>query len=153
MDEADATMTLIGEGIALNQRGERDAARQLFTMVWADIGGEDGDPLYRYALAHSMADVQDDAHDELVWDLRALAAADLVTDERAAQSGVESPVAAFYPSLHLNIAGCHRKLGDIDQAREHLRRGQTVVGSLPEDGYGRTIKDALDRLAEPLQSA
>lgn len=153
MDEADATMTLIGEGIALNQRGERDAARQLFTMVGADIGGEDGDPLYRCALAHSMADVQDDAHDELVWDLRALAAADLVTDERAAQSGVESPVAAFYPSLHLNLAECHRKLGDIDQAREHLRRGQTIVGTLPEDGYGRTIKDALDRLAERLQSA
>ena len=77
MDEPDVPMTRIGEGIALSQRGERDAARRLFTMVWADIGGEDGDPLYRCALAHSMADVQDAAHDELVWDLRALAAADL----------------------------------------------------------------------------
>ena len=33
-------------------------------------------------LAHSMADVQDDVRQELVWDQRALAAADPLTDDR-----------------------------------------------------------------------
>lgn len=146
-------MIRIGEGIELNQRGERRAARELFSAVWEEIGGESGDPLHRCALAHSMADVQDDVNDELVWDLRALAAADLLTDERAARAGVTSPVAAFYPSLHLNLAECYRKLGDLDKAREYLRRGQTVVGTLSDDGYGRTIKGALDRLVERLASA
>lgn len=150
MDEPDATMVRIGEGIELSQRGERDAARSLFAMVWDDIGGDGGDPLHRCALAHSMADVQDDVNEELVWDLRALAAADLLSDERAAQAGVTSPVAAFYPSLHLNLAECYRKLGDLDQARQHLRRASAVVSTLPDDGYGRTIKGALDRLAERL---
>lgn len=33
-----------------------------------------------------MADVQDDVREELAWDLRALQAADLITDGRAAQA-------------------------------------------------------------------
>jgi hypothetical protein len=153
MTEPDATKTRNGKGIELNQRGEREAARAVFAQVWSDIGGESGDPFHRCALAHSMADVQDDVHDELVWDLRALESADLMTDQRAAQSGVTSPVAGFYPSLHLNLGECYRKLGNLDVAREHLGRGQAAVGSLGDDGYGQMIKGGLDRLGERLASA
>lgn len=39
-----------------------------------------------------MADVQDDLHAELGWNLRALAAADLFTDERAERGGVAGPL-------------------------------------------------------------
>jgi len=63
----------------------------------SEIGGESGDPFHRCALAHAMADVQDDVHEELLWDLRRLAAADLLTDERAARGGVAGPVAGFCP--------------------------------------------------------
>lgn len=152
MSEPDATMTRIGEGIELSQRGEREAARRLYAAVWSDIGGESGDPLHRCAVAHSMADVQDDVNNELVWDLRALAAADVLTDDRAARAAITSPVVAFYPSLHLNLAECYRKLGELDRAREHLRRGRAVVSTLPDDRYGRMIKGALDRLADRLAS-
>jgi tetratricopeptide (TPR) repeat protein len=150
--ESDATMIRIGRGIELSQRGEREAARKLFAQVWSDVGGDDGDPLHRCALAHAMADVQDDVHEELRWDLRALAAADLITDERAAEVGVETPVAGFYPSLHLNLGECYRKLGDLDQAQQHLERGRASVGSLGDDGYGKMIKAGLDRLADRLVS-
>ncbi|MGI8677256.1 MAG: hypothetical protein ACR2LX_00930 [Jatrophihabitans sp.] len=153
MSELDPTMIRIGKGIELNQRGERGAARELLTQVWADIGGEAGDPLHRCALAHSMADVQDDVGDELTWDLRALAAADLLTDERAAQAGVTSPVAGFYPSLHLNLGNCYHKLGEEDVAREHLERGLAAVEFLGDDGYSRTIKRGLTHLAERLRSS
>jgi len=153
MTEPDATMTRIGEGIELSQHGEREAARAVFAQVWSDIGGESGDPFHCCALAHSMADVQDDVHDELVWDLRALEAADLMTDERANQAGATSPVADFYPSLHLNLGECYRKLGNLDVSREHLERGQAAAGSLGDDGYGQMIKGGLDRLAERLASA
>ncbi len=91
MAEPDATMSRIGQGIELSQRGERGAARQLFAEVWGDIGGESGDPLHVCALAHSMADVASEVHEELLWDLRALAAADLITDERTARAGVTKP--------------------------------------------------------------
>jgi hypothetical protein len=99
-----------------------------------------------------MADVQDDVHDELVWDLRALQAAELMTDERAAQAGVTSPVAGFYPSLHLNLGECYRKLGDPDRAREQFERGQATVGALGDDSYGQMIKGGFDRLGERLAS-
>ncbi|MGH3631631.1 MAG: hypothetical protein ACRDRL_29860 [Sciscionella sp.] len=97
-----------------------------------------------------MADVQDEVHEELRWDLEALAAADLLTDERAARGGVTGPVAGFYPSLHLNLAECYRKLGELDLAREHLDRGRASVGALRNDGYGEMIKVGLDRLADRL---
>jgi hypothetical protein len=145
-------MTRIGHGIELSQHGERAAARQLFAQVWSDIGGESGDPLHRCAVSHSMADVQDDVHEELLWDLRALEAADLITDERVAQAGVTSPVAGFYPSLHLNLGECYRKLGEVDRARGHLNLGRDSVTALGDDGYGLMIKGGLDRLGERLTS-
>jgi hypothetical protein len=66
-----------------------------------------------------------------------LDAADLITDERARDAGVTSPVSAFYPSLHLNLGEVYRKPGDLERARDHLRRGRATVGALDDDGYGQ----------------
>jgi tetratricopeptide (TPR) repeat protein len=150
MIEPDETMIRIERGLELGRGGDREAARRLFAQVWDDLGGDGGDPLHRCALAHAMADVQDDAHDELVWDLRALDAADSITDERAAQAGVAGPVVGFYPSLHLNLGDCYRRLGRPERAREHLQRGLAAAARSPDDGYARLVKEGLDRLAERL---
>lgn len=131
MADPDPVMRRLGEGLALAQSGEREAGRRVFAEVWEEIGGERGDPFHRCALTHWMADVQDDPEDELLWDRRALEAADLIRDECAAAAGVSSPVAGFYPSLHLNLAECYRKLGRYDQARRHLAAGQAAVDALP----------------------
>ncbi|GII27005.1 hypothetical protein [Planotetraspora mira] len=150
----DPTMARIGQGVELHHhRGQREAARDLFEQIWDDIGGEQGDPLHVCVLAHSMADVQDDMHQELMWDLRALAAADLVTDERVGQAGVTLSVAGLYPSLHLNVSECYRKLGDLGRAREHLRQARAQIGALGDDEYGQLIRGGLDRLAEQLDEA
>lgn len=149
----DPTITRIGEGVELHHhRGQREAARDLFAQIWDDIGGEQGDPLHVCVLAHAMADVQDDVRQELVWDLRALAAADLITDERAAQAGVTLSVAGLYPSLHLNVGDCYRKLGDLDRAREHLQQARDAIGALGDDEYGQLIRDGLEQLAQQLTS-
>ncbi|SOD72895.1 hypothetical protein SAMN05892883_2210 [Jatrophihabitans sp. GAS493] len=148
--EPDAVMVRVGEGIGLRQQGERGAAREVFAELWDAIGGEDGDAFHRCAIAHSMADVRDDVNDELHWDLLALDAADSLTDGRAAEGGVAVPVAAFYPSLHLNLGECYRELGDADRARDHLRRGLDSMTALPEGGYSTMIRDGLDRLARLL---
>ncbi|MFI6739687.1 tetratricopeptide repeat protein [Nonomuraea sp. NPDC050451] len=148
----DPTMTRIGQGVELHHhQGRREAARDLFAQIWDDIDGEQGDPLHVCVLAHSMADVQDDVHQELMWDLRALAAADLITDERVAQAGVTLSVAGLYPSLHLNLSECYRKLGDLDRAREHLQQAQATIGALGDDGYAQLIKSGLERIAEQLR--
>jgi hypothetical protein len=149
----DATLTRIGQGVALHHHGgRRAAARDLFAQIWDEIGGERGDPLHVCVLAHAMADVQDDVRQELVWDQRALAAAGLLTDARVAQAGVTLPVAGMYPSLHLNLSECYRKLGDLGRAREHLERARAGIGSLGDDEYAQLIKGGLDRLAQQLAS-
>jgi hypothetical protein len=144
-------MTRIGEGIGLRDSGNRTAARQLFAQLWDQIGGDRGDPLHRCALAHSMADVQEDVGDELTWDHRALEAADLVSDDRAAAAGIPSPVAGFYPSLHLNLGEYYRRLGEYDRARRHLEAGLGSVDALSDDGYGHMIRQGLARLGQRLQ--
>jgi tetratricopeptide (TPR) repeat protein len=150
----DPTMARIGQGVELNHhQGQREAARELFAQIWDDIGGEQGDPLHVCVLAHSMADVQDDVHQELMWDLRALTAADLITDDQVAQAGVPLSVAGLYPSLHLNLSECYRKLGDLDRAREHLQQARAGIGALGDDEYGQLIKNGLERVAEQLDNA
>ena len=149
----DPTIVRIGEGVELHHhRGRPVVARELFARIWDDIGGEQGDPLHVCVLAHAMADVQDDVPQELLWDLRALAAAELVTDERARQAGVALPVAGLYPSLHLNVGDCYRRLGDLDRARECLRRAQGTIGALSDDEYGQLIRGGLEKLEQQLSA-
>lgn len=147
----DPTLLRIGEAVQLSHQGEREAARLLFAEIWDEIGGEQGDPLQVCTLAHAMADVQDDVRQELVWDQRALAAAEQLTETRVAEAGVTLPVAGLYPSLHLNLSECYRKLGDLARAREHLRQAQATIDVLGDDGYGRMIRDGLERIAEQLR--
>ena len=147
----DPTLVRIGEVVQLSQGGEREAASSQFAEIWDEIGGERGDPLHRCTLAHAMADVQVDVRDELLWDQRALAAADLITDARVTQAGVTLPVAGLYPSLHLNLSECYRKLGDLARAHEHLHQAQAMIGVLGDDEYGRLMRDGLQQVAEQLQ--
>ena len=136
----DPTLLRIGEAVQRGHQGEREAARILLAEIWDEIGGERGDPLHRCTLAHAMADVQDDVRQELVWDERALA-----------EAGVPLPAAGLYPSLHLNLSECHRKLGDLDRAREHLEQAKAKLNTLGDDEYGQLIKDGLAQIAERLR--
>jgi hypothetical protein len=148
----DPTLIRIGQAVQLNHHGgEREAARLLLAEIWDEIGGEHGDALHVCTLAHAMADVQDDVHQELVWDQRALAAAGRLTDARLAEAGVTLSVAGLYPSLHLNLSECHRRLGDLDRAREHLRQAQATIGALGDDEYAQLIRDGLQQVAERLR--
>lgn len=145
----DAVMTRIGQAIMLLHAGDREEARNRFGDIWSEIG-EDGDALHRCTLAHYMADAQDDAGDELAWDLRALTAACALSDERAAQHPDAPAVRALYPSLHLNLAADYVRLRRPDAARIHLDRARAASVVLADDGsddgYGRGVRAAIERL-------
>ncbi|MFF2848182.1 hypothetical protein ACFVT5_17955 [Streptomyces sp. NPDC058001] len=142
----DVTMTRIGQAVMLHHGGDREEARDRFLALWAAIG-EDGDALHRCTLAHYMADTQDDPSDELAWDLRALSAAEELTDGRLARHHQSLAVRAFYPSLHLSLAADYVKLGRPDAARSHLRQSHGALDALGDDSYGDGIRAALTRLA------
>ena len=148
----DTVMERISAAVAAYGSGDRDGARQQLAEIWAEI--QTGDPLHRCFLAHYMADLQDDVRDELRWDLRALAAADDVTEERAQafarQFNGALDVRALYPSLHLNLGDDYRRLGAAAQAREHLALAQQCMHVLPDDGYGRMIRGGIADLAKRL---
>lgn len=139
----------VGDGIALGSR-DRAAARALFDELWRHVG-DGGDPLHRCAIAHSMADVQDDPADELAWDLRALAAARSLTDARVSEAGILGPASAFLPSLHLNLADVYRRLGETLNAREHVVAGRAALAAMDVDEYRSMLEAAFDRVETGLE--
>ncbi|MBC7544966.1 MAG: hypothetical protein H7338_19755 [Candidatus Sericytochromatia bacterium] len=144
-------MERITAAISLLQSGDRDGARSAFTDIWVEIA-KDGDPFHRCTLAHYMADAQDDHQAELMWDIRALAAADSLTDDRVKAHHASLQLKAFYPSLHLNLAADYRKLGDQPNARAHIVLARQCVETLPDDGYGNLIRGGIDRLNDQLDA-
>ncbi|MFF4404276.1 hypothetical protein ACFY2W_18000 [Streptomyces sp. NPDC001262] len=145
MTHDDATMTRIEAAVTLHREGDTEGARMRLGEIWQDIG-PDGDAFHRCVLAHYMADVQPDPEDELVWDLRALEAAESLTDDRVQEHHASLAVRGFCPSLHLNLAESYRRTGNAPLAREHLSRAREHADTLGDDAYGDGIRAALDRL-------
>jgi hypothetical protein len=129
--------------------GDREGARAAFTALWAEIA-DSGDALHVVTLAHFAADVQDDPHAELEWDLRALRAVEGLTDERVRRHHDALSVRGFVPSLHLNVAACHVKLGDRALALEHLDAAEAALPDLPAGEYAAMIRGGAARLRSEL---
>ena len=148
----DQVMDRIMQATALHQRGDPAAATAAFTALWAEIG-PDGDPLHVVALAHYFADVHDDPAARQEWDLRALAAADALTDDRARTYHASLDVAGFYPSLHANVADNHAALGEYDLARAHLAMARELQDRLGQDAYGELVREYLDKIEARLAAS
>jgi hypothetical protein len=142
---SDTTMIRIGEALGL----DRDESRARLEALWAETG-PDGDPLHLCAIAHALADLQDDPAAELRWDQQALEAGVKITDARVRAAGIDGTARGMLPSLHLNLGDVYSRTGDLDSARRHLDLGRADVDALPDGGYGRMITEGLDRLATRL---
>ncbi|MEV6335900.1 hypothetical protein AB0M12_14435 [Nocardia vinacea] len=143
-------MAAITEAVELGRTGSPEVAREALLGIWAAIGPQ-GDPLHRCTLAHYLADLYDDAAQALCWDVRALDAADSLTDERLHQHDANLDVRGFYPSLHLNLADNYRRLGSFDAAQCEIDAAREWVDALADDGYGAMIRTAIDEVAEAIQ--
>jgi hypothetical protein len=148
----DETMNRIMMATAAYQRGEVAEAKEEFARLWREIG-PDGDPLHVVTLAHFVADAQDDPAARLEWDLRALAAVDGLTDERARSYHASLSVRSFYPSLHANVADNYAQLGDLRRAREHLTKARSYQHLLSDDNYGALVRSYLDKVETRLAAA
>jgi hypothetical protein len=97
--------------------------------------GTDGLPLHRVTIAHYLADLQNDLAEELLWNERALAAAD------AAQSKEEADaVRPLLASLNLNTAQTLYRLGRRSEALRHLSKAEQSQTHLHHDGYGEMLR-------------
>ncbi|MFF8595974.1 hypothetical protein ACF061_31995 [Streptomyces sp. NPDC015220] len=138
-------MTRIGQGFLLHHAGDREEARLRLLDLWHEIGA-DGDPLHRCTLAHYLAGTQDDPVDELAWHLRALSAAQELTDGGPTAHHGASAARALYPRLQLNLAADYVKLGRSEAARTHLRRARGAAAALAEDSYGDGVRAEIHRM-------
>jgi len=153
MDHPDPILARVSEGIERRQQGRNSEARALFEQLWREIEAGAGNPLHRCVIAHSAADAQDDPTEEMRWDRIALEAAEAVTDDHVAATGVGLTAAALFPSLHLSVGECHFKLGELDQARVHLDRARHSMSALPDSEYAAMIRNGYDDLARRLGQA
>lgn len=128
--DTDPTMNAITTAVDLGRDGETEAARKELLAIWADVGVL-GDPLHRCTLAHYLADLYPDPAAALIWDVRALEAADALTDQRAQAHDAGLHVAGFYPSLHLNIADNLRRLAAFDARAGPVSGGSPATSSPP----------------------
>jgi tetratricopeptide (TPR) repeat protein len=145
----DPMLARISDALGFYNSGRRAEARDAFAQLWAEVS--DGDPFHQCILAHYMADAQDEPLDELDWDRRALAAADRISRERPDAASLT--ILSFYPSLHLNLADVLHRVGQIEEARKHLKQAQQSVDALTDDAYGQMIRGGIERLAARLQAA
>ncbi|WP_182357261.1 hypothetical protein [Tomitella gaofuii] len=147
----DPTMHAISNAVLLGREGDTESARRGLIAVWDRIGPA-GDPFHRCTLAHYLADLYGDAAESLIWNVRALDAADALTNDRARQHHPGLEVAGFYPSLHLNIADDLRRLGTFAAASEHIDRAKRHTHALPDDAYGTLIRTAIAEVHQAIDS-
>ncbi|MGW5348980.1 hypothetical protein ACWERV_00490 [Streptomyces sp. NPDC004031] len=145
----DPTMEAIGRAVAEGRTGSTLTARRKLLDLWSTIGVT-GDPLHRCSLAHYLADLYEDPAQALAWDVRALDAADAVTEQRLQDHHAGLHIAGFYPSLHLNLADNYRRLGSFDAATEHIDAANQRAPHLPQQAYGALVRTALDEVAEAI---
>ncbi|MFJ8011169.1 hypothetical protein [Streptomyces sp. NPDC096339] len=145
----DPTMEAIGQAVAVGQAGDIASARQILLNLWSAIGVT-GDPLHRCSLAHYLADLYEDPAQALAWDVRALDAADAVTEQRVQEHHAGLHIAGFYPSLHLNLADDYRRLGSFEAAAEHINAAEEHAPRLPRNPYGDLLRGAIREVAEAI---
>jgi len=147
----DPTIEAIGKAVVLGREGDIESARSDLLAIWQQIGVA-GDPFHRCTLAHYLADLCQDPAEALIWDVRALDAADSLTDERAQQHHGSLHVAGFRPSLYLNIADNLRRLGAYEAAAEHISNAEQHTSALPDDAYGNTIRTAIHEVHQAINN-
>lgn len=145
----DPTMEAIGRAVTEGRAGDVTSARRKLLGLWSAIGVT-GDPLHRCSLAHYLADLYEDPAQALAWDVRALDAADAVTEQRVQEHHAGLRIAGFYPSLHLNLADNYRRLGSFEAATEHIDAATAHAPSLPQDPYGDLLRGAIQEVAEAI---
>lgn len=145
----DLTMETITAAVNLGRAGDVERARRDLFALWHETGVA-GDPFHRCTLAHYLADLYAHPAEALVWDIRALDAADDLTDVRAQQHHASLHVAGFYPSLYLNVADNFRRLGAFEAAAEHITNAEQHTSALSDDAYGSAIHAAIREVHEAI---
>ena len=140
----DPVLDNISEALDLFNAGRRAEARSAFAAIWSEIESE-GDPFHQCVLSHYMANAQDDTDAELMWNRRALAAADSIVNDRPDTASLS--VLSLYPALHLNLADALFRSGDIPGASRQVALARQASDGLKQDSHAEQVRGAIEALA------
>jgi hypothetical protein len=142
--DAGTAFERMAEWIAVGQNGDRDTARAGLERLWAQEARTD--PVTRCGIAHALADVAANPHDELRWDMRALSSALSATDDDAAAHGIAGGTSSLMPSLYLNLADGYRRLGVAAAAMRFARSTQRALAEVEPNPYFDMVAEAVERV-------
>ena len=119
-----AVVKLCTQGMASEEKGNPQEATRLFSEAWHKAG-ESNEDLERFLAAFYLARHQEDASDELEWNLRAVTYAEKMDD---------AAVKAAFPLLYAHIAKSYEKLGDSAHARQYYELSASATEDPSDDG-------------------
>lgn len=130
LNQDNKVILLCIEGMEMEGTGQMAEASHLFNEAWRMAKTD----FEKFTAAHYVARHQENISDKLKWDKTAIDFALKVKDENIRDT---------YPSLYLNIAKCYEDSGDFDNASVHYKLAHSFSDFLPDDGYGRMIKQGI----------
>jgi hypothetical protein len=135
------------EGYALLESGRHGDALAAFRRAY-DRAVELGEQAQACAAAHmvavQIARLMLDVRERHRWNVTALEHAGAADQEQ---------VAGWYASLYGSLGISFRLLEHEAEARQYLESGRALAEALPDDDYGRTVRDGIAaQLAMPADS-
>lgn len=130
---------LCASGMEAEAAQKPDEAKALFYQAWTEATTD----FEKFTAAHYVARHQASVEDKLAWDQTALAFALKIDEDN---------MAAYYPSLYLNIAKGYEDLNDIDNAQKNYQTALSFASHLPENGYGQLIQSGIEKGLQRLAS-
>jgi len=109
------------EGMNLEEKGEAEAAKQVFLQAWSEASND----FEKYLAAHYVARHQKNISDQLHW---------LETSLRFALNVNNLSVHSALPSLYGNIAKCYEAMGDEDNSKKYRELAVEASGQLGDEG-------------------
>ena len=135
MNPENPVVKLCVQGMEYESKGDFEGASRLFLSAW----GQSTDDFERCIAAHYVARHQTSPEETLIWNQRSLDYARAVGGEK---------VSGFFPALYLNMGKAYEDLGKRDDACRSYALTVEVLRSLPDNEYGRMIRDAVARALE-----
>jgi tetratricopeptide (TPR) repeat protein len=138
IDPSNPVVQFCVEGAKAEAAGKAEEALSFYMQAWNARKDE-----YDACIAsHYVARFQKTPEAILDWNQKSLSATDQVQDER---------VAAFYPSLYLNMGNAYEDLGNKDEAWKYYQLAANKLSVLPEGSYAdivrRGVTNGLGRVA------
>ena len=135
MNPENPVVKLCAQGMEYESKGNFEEAASRFMSAWT----QSTDDFERCIAAHYVARHQKSSDEALIWNQRSLDYARALGDDR---------VNGFFPSLYLNMGKAYEDLGRWDDARRFYAMTVEVMTTLPDNRYGRIIRDAVERALE-----